>query len=163
MGHQRLFKQAQSYKKKYNLKIGVINFNPMPKMFFNQSLKNFRLSSISQKISLLKNQNVDFIITKKFDKVYIFSSSLRYFLLAKLSGIKNILQYPLFRKKDNVVISAKIFTEDVVGEIVSTQPILNINNDKILKAKDIFKSLAEEASVSLNMKNRSNEILSIFP
>ena len=83
---------------------------------------------------------IKLIKSKKFDKVYIFSSSLRYFLLAKLTGIKNILQYPLFRKKDNVVISAKIFTEDVVGEIVSTQPILNINNDKILKAKDIFKS-----------------------
>ena len=67
LGHQKLFKQAQFYKKKYNLKIGVVNFNPMPKMFFNQSLKNFRLSSISQKINLLNNQSVDFIITKKFE------------------------------------------------------------------------------------------------
>ena len=43
LGHQKLFKLAQSYKKKYSLKIGVINFDPMPKMFFNQSLKNFYL------------------------------------------------------------------------------------------------------------------------
>merc|ERR1711966_189260 len=70
LGHQKLFKLAQSYKKKYNLKIGVINFDPMPKMFFNQSLKNFRLSNISQKINLLKKLKVDFIITKKFDKVF---------------------------------------------------------------------------------------------
>ena len=68
MGHQKLFRQAQSYKKKYNLKIGVINFNPMPKMFFNKNLKNFKLSNISQKIKLLNNFKVDFIITKKFDK-----------------------------------------------------------------------------------------------
>ena len=26
LGHQKLFKLARSYKKKYNLKIGVINF-----------------------------------------------------------------------------------------------------------------------------------------
>ena len=55
LGHQKLFKLAQSYKKKYNLKIGVINFDPMPKMFFNKTLKNFRLSSINQKLSLIKN------------------------------------------------------------------------------------------------------------
>ena len=70
LGHQKLFKLAESYKKKYNLKIGVINFSPMPKMFFNKSLKNFRLSSINQKVNLLKNLRVDFIITKKFDKTF---------------------------------------------------------------------------------------------
>ena len=70
LGHQKLFKLAKSYKKKYNLKIGVINFDPMPKMFFNKSLKNFRLSSINQKLNLLNNLGVDFIITKKFDKIF---------------------------------------------------------------------------------------------
>ena len=37
---------------------------------------------------------------KNFDKVFIFNSSLRYLLISKLAGIKNISQYPLFRKKD---------------------------------------------------------------
>jgi riboflavin kinase/FMN adenylyltransferase len=45
LGHQKLLKLAKSYKKKYNLKIGVINFDPMPKMFFNKSLKNFRFGN----------------------------------------------------------------------------------------------------------------------
>ncbi|MDC0400746.1 bifunctional riboflavin kinase/FAD synthetase [Candidatus Pelagibacter sp.] len=90
LGHQKLFKQAQFYKKKYNLKIGVVNFNPMPKMFFNQSLKNFRLSSISQKINLLSNQSVDFIITKKFDKVFSKTKSINF--------IKNILSQKLDAK-----------------------------------------------------------------
>ena len=70
LGHQKLFKLAQSYKKKYNLKIGVINFDPMPKMFFNKSLKNFRLSNVSQKIDLLSGMDVDFIITKQFNKIF---------------------------------------------------------------------------------------------
>ena len=69
-GHQKLFKLAQSYKKKYNLKIGVINFDPMPKMFFNKKLKNFRLSNNTQKIKLLNKFKVDFVITKKFDKKF---------------------------------------------------------------------------------------------
>ena len=73
---------------------------------------------------------------KKFDKVFIFNSSLRYLLISKLTGIKSISQYPLFRKKDNIVISAKIFTENQLGEIVSTQPQLIINDDKVNIAKE---------------------------
>ena len=70
LGHQKLLRLAQLYKKKYNLKIGVVNFDPMPKMFFNSSLKNFRLSNINQKIKLLGNFKVDFVVTKKFDKKF---------------------------------------------------------------------------------------------
>ena len=62
LGHRKLFKLAQSYKKKYNLKIGVINFNPMPKMFFNRSLTNFRLSSINQKLVLLNNHSKAWVL-----------------------------------------------------------------------------------------------------
>ncbi len=75
---------------------------------------------------------------KKFDKVFIFNSSLRYLLISKMAGIKNISQYPLFRKKDNVVTSAKIFTENELGEIVSTQPELLISDDKANEVKQKF-------------------------
>ncbi len=75
---------------------------------------------------------------KKFDKVFIFNSSLRYLLISKIAGIKNISQYPLFKKKDNIVTSAKIFTENELGEIVSTQPELIVNDNKVNKAKQKF-------------------------
>ena len=70
LGHQKLFKLAKKYKKRYSLKIGVLTFEPMPKMFFNQNIKNFRISSLKQKEILLMKQGVDFIITKKFDKKF---------------------------------------------------------------------------------------------
>ena len=63
---------------------------------------------------------------RNFDKIFIFNSSLRYNLIARLTGIKSIYQYPLFRSKDNIVLSAKIFTEDVTNEVVSTEPNLII-------------------------------------
>ena len=69
-GHQKLFSLAQEYKKKYSIKIGVLTFEPMPKIFFNKKLNNFRISSFEQKIDLLKKKNVDFIITKKFTKEF---------------------------------------------------------------------------------------------
>ena len=90
LGHQKLFKLAKSYKKKYNLKIGVINFDPMPKMFFNNSLKNFRLSNIHQKINLLKGMGVDFIVTKKFNKIFSKTKATNF--------IKNILSQKLNAK-----------------------------------------------------------------
>ena len=75
---------------------------------------------------------------KKFDKVFIFNSSLRFLLICKMAGIKDISQYPLFRKKDNIVTSAKIFTENELGKIVSTQPELIINSDKVNETKQKF-------------------------
>ena len=78
------------------------------------------------------------IKSKNFDKVFIFNSSLRYLLISKIAKIKNISQYPLFRKKDNIVTSAKIFTENELNTIVSTEPRLNINQDRIDNAKQNF-------------------------
>jgi heptosyltransferase-2 len=75
---------------------------------------------------------------KEFDKVFIFNSSLRYLLISKIAGIKNISQYPLFRKKDNIVTSAKIFTENELGDIVSTQPELKISDNKVNEVKQKF-------------------------
>jgi len=70
LGHRKLFKLANRFKKKFKLNIGVITFEPMPKMYFNTKIKNFRLSSISQKNKMLNNLGVDFIITKKFNKKF---------------------------------------------------------------------------------------------
>ena len=70
LGHQKLFNLANKYKKKFKLKIGVITFEPMPKMYFNKNLKNFRILSIHQKIKILEKLDVDFLITKKFNKQF---------------------------------------------------------------------------------------------
>ena len=72
---------------------------------------------------------VEILKKKKFDKAFIFNSSLRYNLIARLSNIKSIYQYPLFRSKDNIVISAKVFTEEIVDNIVSSEPNLIIKNE----------------------------------
>ena len=70
LGHQKLFNLAKKYKKKYKLKIGVLTFEPMPKMYFNKSIKNFRISNLNQKNFILENLNIDFVIIKKFDKKF---------------------------------------------------------------------------------------------
>ncbi len=70
LGHQKLFDSAKRHKKKENLKIGVVTFDPIPKMFFNKKLKNYRISNLNQKLSIFKKFKVDFVINKKFDKKF---------------------------------------------------------------------------------------------
>ena len=70
LGHQKLFDIAKKHKKKENLKIGVVTFDPIPKMFFNKKLKNYRISNLNQKLSIFKKLKVDFVINKKFDKKF---------------------------------------------------------------------------------------------
>jgi riboflavin kinase/FMN adenylyltransferase len=67
LGHRKLFNLAKKYKKKFKLNIGVLTFEPIPKMFFNQKIKNFKISNFDQKKKLLNEFGVDFIINKKFD------------------------------------------------------------------------------------------------
>ena len=76
---------------------------------------------------------------RNFEKIFIFNGSLRYKLLAMVSGIKEIYQYPLFTSKDVIFQTAKIFTENYVGKIISPQPSLNININKINQAKIDYK------------------------
>ena len=69
-GHQKLFKQAKKLKNKLNLKLGVITFDPIPKMFFNKKIKNYRISNFDQKVSYLQKFNIDFLINKNFNKKF---------------------------------------------------------------------------------------------
>ena len=78
LGHQKLFRIAKKYKKKYSLKIGVLTFEPMPKMFFNSNLKNFRLSNLNQKIENLSKFDVDFVIIKKFNSKFSKTKSISF-------------------------------------------------------------------------------------
>ena len=67
LGHQKVCNEAKKYKKKHNLKLGVLTFNPLPVMFFNNKMKNYRLTNDSQKFILLKKMGVDFVINKRFN------------------------------------------------------------------------------------------------
>ena len=129
-GHQKLFKLAQSYKKKYNLNIGVINFDPMPKMFFNEKLKNFRLSNVEQKIKFLSKFKVDFVITKKFDKQFSKIKALNFIIeiLNKKLNSKFIFVSNNFRFGNN--------REGNVNLLIQNEKIYNY---KVVKPKPLTK------------------------
>ena len=157
LGHQKLFQLAQAYKKKYNLKIGVVNFDPMPKMFFNKNLNNFRISSLQQKIDNLKNLNVDFLIIKKFDRKFSKIKSITFIkeILGKKLKPKFIFVSNNFRfgnKREGNVRQLIKFERMCGYKVVKPQPLLT--NKKIasssLVRKLLQKGKLEKANKILN-------------
>ncbi len=56
--------------KKNSINFGVLTFSPPPVMFFNKSVKNYKLVSDEQKFRLFKKYGVNFIINIKFNKIF---------------------------------------------------------------------------------------------
>ena len=69
-GHQKVFKRAKKFAKKYKIKFGVLTFNPLPVMFFNKKIGNHKLVSEDQKFVLFKKHGVNFVINIKFNKTF---------------------------------------------------------------------------------------------
>ena len=68
LGHQKVIKEAKQKAKKNNLPFGVMTFEPLPVMFFNNKIKNHRINSLEQKKTQLKKFKLDFLIIIKFNK-----------------------------------------------------------------------------------------------
>ena len=69
-GHQKVFKKTKKFAKKNKIKFGVLTFTPLPIMFFNKKIKNYRLVSENKKLKLFEKYGVDFIINIKFNKKF---------------------------------------------------------------------------------------------
>ena len=113
----------------------------------NKRFKSFRHNGIIGGINLaadLKKYN--------FQKIFIFNSSLRYNLIAKLSGIKEIYQFPLFQKRgQNMIKAAQNLIQNKLDLEVNNDPIIQINND-----------IVEDAVNKFNIsKNHTNILLGI--
>ena len=157
LGHQKLFRLAKKFKNKYSLKIGVLTFEPMPKMFFNKSLRNFRISNQKQKISLLKNFDVDFIILKKFDKEFSKIKSINF--------IKNILSSKLKAKfifvSNNFRFGNK--REGNVRQLIKYESFCKykiIKPKPLIKRKKIISSSLIRNLIQSGKLNQANKFLS---
>ena len=159
LGHQKLFNLAQRYKKKYKLKIGVVTFEPMPKMYFNKSIKNFRISNLKQKNIILQNLGIDFVITKKFDKKFsniksdTFIKDILYKKLnAKYIFVSNNFRFGNKREGDvkQLIHSEKVFN----FKIIKPKPLVQKN--KVISSTLIRKLLIngdlDKANKLLNRK-----------
>ena len=65
------------------------------KAVLNKIIQN----KLPERVTLLGEQLINQLRKYKFDKAFIFNSSLRYNLISKFSSIHETYQYPLFQKK----------------------------------------------------------------
>ena len=146
LGHQTLFRSAKKLKKKTNCKIGVYTFDPIPKMFFNKELKNYRISNLNQKLELFKKFDVDFVINQKFDKNFSKINCHKFIenILYKKLSTKYIFVSNNFRfgnKREGDVKLLKLFQKKYNYKILKPSP-LKIKN-KVISSSLIRKLLGQ--------------------
>ncbi len=130
LGHQKLFKLAEKYSKKHKVKFGVLTFDPLPVMFFNKKLTNYRITSNLQKNLLFEKSGVDFVIVSRFNKSFSKISAdnfIKKIIVKKINPnfifVSNNFKYG-FRRSGNV---AKLISKE------------NIYNYKIIKPSPLKK------------------------
>jgi riboflavin kinase/FMN adenylyltransferase len=154
LGHQKLLRQANIYKKKYKLKIGVVTFDPIPKMYFNKKIKNFKISNIYQKNKILESYGVDFIITKEFNKKFSKIKSdffIKEFLFKKLK-VKYLFVSNNFKFGNNREGDVKKLIQNEVNynyKIIKPNPL--VLNKKIVSSTFI-RALLERSNLKLANK-----------
>ena len=113
----------------------------------NNKLKSGRHEGLSGSYNLardLKQQN--------FDKVFIFNSSFRFNLIARIAGIKDIYQYPLLQKRDQHVIeAAKKFLKKNLDLDVESNPKILINNQSLQEVRSKYKINNDEKNILLGI------------
>ena len=86
------------------------------------------------------------------DKIFIFNSSLRFNLIAKIAGIKEIYQYPLFKKKNQHIINtAKKFIKKELGLEIKSDPKILVNDQSIKNSKSKYEINNEEVNILLGI------------
>jgi riboflavin kinase/FMN adenylyltransferase len=88
LGHRKLFSLAQKYKKKFNIKIGVLTFEPIPKIFFDKKIKNFRISNMSEKLQDLASFGVDYVLCLPFNQKLRSMSADQFIQTILLDGLR---------------------------------------------------------------------------
>ncbi len=154
LGHQKLFKKAKKLKKEKKIKIGVLTFDPIPKMFFFKKIKNYRICNLEQKLKLFKKFDVDYVINKKFDKnfsrinCYDFIEKILYKKIKpKYIFVSNNFHFG--NKREGDVKLLKNFEEKYNYKIIKPEPLKK--NNKVISST-IIRKLLERGNLKLANK-----------
>ena len=87
-----------------------------------------------------------------FDKVFIFNSSIRYNLIARLSKIPEIYQYPLFQKnKQHLIETPRKFLKNKISSDVKEDPIIELDEISVLEAVKKYKIDKDNLNILLGI------------
>ena len=113
----------------------------------NNKLKSGKHEGLTGSYNLIRD-----LKQHNFDKVFIFNSSFRFNLIARIAGIRDIHQYPLFQKKDqHVVGAAKELLKKELGLNIESDPKIIITNQSIKEMKSKYKINNNEKNILLGI------------
>lgn len=157
LGHQSLVKQVVNTAKKKGVPSVVYTFDPPPKAFFQQKKI---LTMVEEKIELLKQYQVDYVIVAKFTRVYASIAPIEFIHEIKQLHPKKVIIGPNFKfgknqqgdinlltKHCNVIVQPFVLCEN--NEVISSTRIRELINDKkVIQAETLLgRSLEKNKSL----------------
>ena len=153
-GHQKVFNHAKKLARKNKIKFGILTFTPLPVMFFNKKVKNYRLISENQKLKIFKRYGVNFLINVKFNKSFSKISAIKFIeniiykkINPKLIFVSNNFKFGN-KRKGNVHLLKK-FEKKYDYKLLITNPFKQ--QEKIISSTLIRKHLQ---SGNINLANK---------
>ena len=128
IGHKKVLNAAFKKAKKIKKKFGLLTFEPVPVMFFNKKISNHRLDLLSQKISNLKKEKLDFVIIQKFNKRFskLTYKDFIYKVLFKKIQCKYLFvsrNFKFGKKREGNVTELKKFEKKYFYKTIITSPL----------------------------------------
>ena len=152
----------EAISKQFNIPVSLlVQENSKCKEYLNQTdyideiiilKKNNKLKNLEHNGFFGSLRLVNELKKYNFNKVFIFNSSLRFALIAKLSGINEIHQFPLFQKKgQNMIKASNKLIFDTIGAQVKNNPKIYINDSNVLEAEKKYNISKNDLNILLGI------------
>ena len=155
LGHQKVIKEAKQKAKKNKIPFGVMTFEPLPVMFFNNKIKNHRINSLEQKKTQLKKLKLDFLIIIKFNKNFSTQSAEEFIkeIIFKKTKCKYLYVSKNFKfgfERQGNIKTLKKFQKKYNFKNVVTKPFKKDN--KIISSTLLRNKISKNALVTVKKK-----------
>ncbi|WP_293931039.1 bifunctional riboflavin kinase/FAD synthetase [Iodobacter sp.] len=92
-GHEAMLSELKSVARQHGLKTCVLTFEPHPREFFTPDAAPARLTSLREKLELLKSHHIDYVIVQRFNRAFSSLSALdfRDQILAKGLNARSVI------------------------------------------------------------------------
>ena len=144
LGHQKVIKEAKRKAYKNKIPFGVMTFEPVPVMFFNNKIKNHRINSLEQKKNQLKKFKLDFLIIIRFSKNFSSQSAEEFIknIIFKKTKCKYLYVSKNFKfgfKRQGNIKTLKKFEKKYNFQNIVTKPLKK--NNKIISSTILRKKI----------------------
>ena len=163
LGHQKVIKEAKQKAKKNKIPFGVMTFEPVPVMFFNNKIRNHRINSLEQKKDQLKKFKLDFLIIIRFNKNFSSQSAEEFIkkIIFKKTKCKYLYVSKNFKfgfKRQGNIRTLKKFEKKYKFKNIVTKPFKK--NNKIISSTSIRKKIRSGKIIEVNkLLNRNWSII----